>query len=78
MLHGVLAAASRRLAASAAAATVAAVTAMAIVTAMDGLMGLVVAVLAALAAATALMWAANRMFDLRLEEFKVLLFRLRA
>jgi O-antigen/teichoic acid export membrane protein len=78
MLHGVLAAASRRLAASAAAATVAAVTAMAIVAAMDGLMGLVVAVLAALAAATALMWAANRMFDLRLEEFKVLLFRLRA
>jgi O-antigen/teichoic acid export membrane protein len=78
MLHGVLTAASRRLAASAAAATTAAVTAMAVVTAMDGLMGLVVAVLAALAAATALMWAANRMFDLRLEEFKMLLFRLRA
>jgi hypothetical protein len=30
-----------------------------------------------MAAAAALMWVSNRMFDLRLEEFKVLLFRLR-
>lgn len=78
LLRGVLTAASRRLAAAAAAATAAAAIAMAVVVALDGLPGLVAAVLAAIAAATALLWAANRMFELRLDEFKVLLFRMRA
>ncbi|MEX2150373.1 MAG: oligosaccharide flippase family protein [Steroidobacteraceae bacterium] len=77
MLDGVLAAAGRRLATAAVAAAAGAGIAMAVMDRVDGLIGLVIASFAAMAAAAALMWVSNRLFELRLEEFKVLLFRLR-